>query len=153
MWPSSRPATTTASTPDPWISSAATYATNGVTSDRLVSMHRVGHPAPYAAHDEVEQQADEHAAGRREHEVEAHVEDGDLVAERTAVPAPPTAIAVRSATRAVASFSSDSPSRIVTIRRGMPIRRAIAVAETASGGATTAPRAKAAGQVTAGMTV
>ena len=38
LWPSSRPATTTASTPDPWISSAATYATNGVTSDRLVSI-------------------------------------------------------------------------------------------------------------------
>ncbi len=51
-------------------------------------------------------------------------------------------IAVRRATRAVASLSSDSPSRIVTILRGRPIRRAIAVAATASGGATTAPIAK-----------
>ena len=47
--------------------------------------------------------------------------------------------AVRRATSAVASLSSDSPSRIVTIRRGSPIRRPIAVAATASGGATTAP--------------
>ena len=55
-------------------------------------------------------------------------------------------IAVRRATSAVASLSSDSPSRTVTIRRGSPIRRAIAVAATASGGATTAPIANAAGQ-------
>jgi hypothetical protein len=46
---------------------------------------------------------------------------------------------VRRATRAVASLRSDSPSRIVTTRRGNPIRRPIAVAATASGGATTAP--------------
>ena len=58
----------------------------------------------------------------------------------------PAAIAVRSATSAVASLSSDSPSRIVTIRRGRPIRRPIAVAATASGGATTAPIASAAHQ-------
>ena len=44
-----------------------------------------------------------------------------------------TASAVPSATSAVASLSSDSPSRIVTIRRGSPIRRPIAVAATASG--------------------
>ena len=53
------------------------------------------------------------------------------------------AIAVRRATRAVASLTRDSPSRMVTTRRGSPIRRATAVAATASGGATTAPRAKA----------
>ena len=35
---------------------------------------------------------------------------------------------------------------MVTTRRGIPTRRAIAVAATASGGATTAPRASAAGQ-------
>ena len=44
---------------------------------------------------------------------------------------------------AVASLSSDSPSRMVTSCRGMPIRRAMVVAATASGGATTAPKAKA----------
>ena len=53
------------------------------------------------------------------------------------------AIAVRSDTRAVASLTSDSPSRIVTIRRGSPMRRATAVAATASGGATIAPSANA----------
>ena len=52
--------------------------------------------------------------------------------------------AVRNATSAVASLSSDSPSRIVTILRGRPIRRATAVAATASGGETTAPKASAA---------
>ncbi len=60
-------------------------------------------------------------------------------------------IAVRRATSAVASLSSDSPSRIVTIRRGSPIRRPIAVAATASGGATTAPIMKAAGQPRSGI--
>ena len=54
------------------------------------------------------------------------------------------AIAVRRQTRAVASFSRLSPSRIVTTRRGRPTFLAIAVAATASGGATTAPIANAA---------
>ena len=53
------------------------------------------------------------------------------------------AIAVRSATSAVASLTRPSPSRTVTIRRGIPTRRATAVAATASGGATTAPTATA----------
>ena len=37
LCPSSRPATTTASTPEAWISSATTYAANGVSSETLVS--------------------------------------------------------------------------------------------------------------------
>ena len=60
------------------------------------------------------------------------------------------ASAVLSATRAVASLNSDSPSRIVTTRRGSPIRRPMAVAATASGGATTAPMANDAGQPRSG---
>ncbi len=55
-----------------------------------------------------------------------------------------------SATSAVASLSRDSPSRIVTIRRGSPILRPIAVAATASGGATTAPIARAIAHETPG---
>ena len=57
---------------------------------------------------------------------------------------PPAAAARprRNSTRAVASLIRLSPSRMVTSRFGSPIRRATAVAETASGGATTAPRAK-----------
>ena len=64
----------------------------------------------------------------------------DLDRRRPCRPQPP--MAVRSATSAVASLTRLSPCRIVTIRRGMPTRRAIAVAATASGGATTAPSAK-----------
>ena len=41
---------------------------------------------------------------------------------------------------------SASPSTIVTIRRGIPTRPAIAVAATGSVGETIAPRTKAAGQ-------
>lgn len=52
-------------------------------------------------------------------------------------------MATRRQVMAVASLSSDSPSRMVTARRGSPTRRAIEVAATASGGATTAPSANA----------
>ena len=62
------------------------------------------------------------------------------------------AIAVLSATRAVPSLTRLSPSRIDTMRRGMPTRRAMLVAATASVGATTAPSAKAAASDTAGTT-
>lgn len=44
----------------------------------------------------------------------------------------------------MASFTSDSPWRIVVTREGSPTRRATAVAATASGGATTAPNTSAA---------
>ncbi len=60
--------------------------------------------------------------------------------------------AVRSRTSEVASFTRLSPSRIVTTRRGRPTRRATAVVATASGGATTAPRAKAAAKDRPGTT-
>ena len=80
--------------------------------------------------------ADEQPAAGGEQEVQADVDHRDRRR-------PAAARAVRSATSAVASLSSDSPSRIVTIRRGSPIRRPIAVAATASGGATTAPIATA----------
>ncbi len=62
------------------------------------------------------------------------------------------AVVVRRATRAVASLSRLSPSRIETIRRGMPTLRAIVVAATASGGETTAPSAKAPAGETPGIT-
>ena len=71
--------------------------------------------------------------------------------EKTPVAA--AAIANRYATRAVASLTRLSPSRIVTTRRGTPSRWKIAVAATASGGATIAPRANAAGQPMPGMSV
>ncbi len=60
-----------------------------------------------------------------------------LTAEPTAA-----ATATRNSTSALASLTRLSPSRMVTSRRGSPIRRPIAVAEIASVGATTAPKAK-----------
>ena len=62
--------------------------------------------------------------------------------ENAAVPAATTA--VRYTISADASLTRLSPSRIVTIRRGTPSRRKMAVAATASGGATIAPSATAA---------
>jgi hypothetical protein len=59
---------------------------------------------------------------------------------------------IRRATRAVASLSRLSPSRIDTMRRGIPTRRAIVVAATASGGDTTAPSASAAATLMSGIT-
>ena len=69
---------------------------------------------------------------------------------QAAMPVPAAARAVRSATSAVASLNSDSPSRMVTTRRGRPIVRPTAVVATASGGATTAPTANASAQLRPG---
>ena len=69
-----------------------------------------------------------------------------LVPDATWPASPAAARAVRIDTRAVASLSSDSPSRMVVTRRGSPMRRATAVAATASGGATIAPSANAKGK-------
>ena len=55
--------------------------------------------------------------------------------------------ATRSATSAVASLTRLSPSTIVTIRRGTPSRREIAVAAIGSVGATTAPSTNAVAQL------
>ena len=67
------------------------------------------------------------------------------------VPVIAAAIAKRYATRAVASLTRLSPSRIVTTRRGTPSRWKIVVAATASGGATMAPSANAAAQPRPGI--
>src|SRR3954447_23943206 len=55
------------------------------------------------------------------------------------------AIAKRYATRVLASLTRLSPSSMVTRRRGTPRRWKTVVAAAASGGATIAPRIKAAG--------
>ena len=59
---------------------------------------------------------------------------------------------MRNATSAVASLSRLSPSRMETMRRGIPTFRAIVVAATASGGDTTAPSASAAAMLMSGIT-
>ncbi len=61
------------------------------------------------------------------------------------------ASASRYVTSAVASFNRLSPSRIVTIRLGTPMRCRIEVAATASGGATIAPNANASGHPREGI--
>ena len=61
------------------------------------------------------------------------------------------AMAVRNAVSAVASLTRLSPSSTWTTAKGIPTRRAIAVAATASGGATTAPRAKPAASGMSGI--
>ena len=72
------------------------------------------------------------------------------VSLQTKVPVTTAPIAVRYSTSAVASLTKLSPSRIVTRRRGMPSRRAMAVAATASGGETMAPSMMAAAQLSPG---
>ena len=140
LCPSSRPATTTLITPEAWIVSfsAATYAANGVT--KLSALSITGsvtclRTKPITTKNSSPISTPPPAARRK-----SRVTCCQLTAAIAA------AMAVRSATSAVASLSSDSPSRIVTILRGRPIRRPMAVAATASGGATTAPIANDAGQ-------
>ena len=139
-------------TPEAWIRSATTNAANGTTSEIAVSMsgsvRRLRSIA--TTRKKPNPMASPPPAASRKSSATRVVEMPSPWAE---APRPPAAMAVRRATRAVASLSSDSPSRMVTMRRGRPMLRPIAVAATASGGATTAPRADAAGQVTAGMTL
>ena len=142
LCPSRRPATTTATTPDAWISSAAMYAANGTTNDIPVS--KIGSVTRLRSRATSMKRAIPTATPPTAATTKS------TPTSRAVMPTPAAAIAVRSATSAVASLSSDSPSRMVTIRRGSPIRRPMVVAATASGGATTAPIASAAGQPTPG---
>ena len=143
LCPSSRPAMTTAMTPEAWISSAAMKATKGTTNEIAVSstgsvislrslatMTKTTKPTAAPPSDAMR---------------------NSCPTWKASTPTDIAAMAVRSATSAVASLSSDSPSRIVTTLRGSPIRRAMAVAATASGGATTAPMAKDTGQEMPGI--
>ena len=102
--------------------------------------HRVGDPPAHPGDEQERAEADERRRRRRRPRSRRRPPTTSTPDRRR----PPSA--VRSATSAVASLNSDSPSRIVTIRRGSPMRRPIAVAATASGGATTAPIASAIGQ-------
>ena len=128
LWPSRRPATTTAITPLAWISSAATYAANGVMNDR-----------PLSSKGSVSRRRTLPTTTNTTSPTSTPPPAATTKSRARTWYATVLARAVRSATSAVASLSRDSPSRIVTIRRGRPIRRPIAVAATASGGATTAP--------------
>src|SRR5699024_4348597 len=137
LCPNSRPATTTASTPDAWISSAGMYASHGVSREIVTSVRssitrRRTYPTTTAT------------TTPKKTAPTADTTKSNPTDQTVTPPAVMAAIAVRKVTRAVASLTRLSPSRIVTIRRGIPTRRAIDVAATASGGATTAPSASAA---------
>ena len=138
LCPSSSPATTTLTTPEECSSSETMKVANGTTNEIAVS--RTGSVTCLRIF-----------ATRRNAANPISAPPTDATRKSTptrhiATLPRPAAIAVRRATSAVASLKSDSPSRIVTIRRGRPIRRPIEVAATASGGATTAPIASAAHQ-------
>ena len=138
LWPRSRPATTTATTPEEWSSSATRKHANGITKDSPTS--RTG---------SVIRRRIWATTTKARTPISTPPTDATRKSKPTRHSSTPTeaaAIAVRRVTSAVASLKSDSPSRMVTTRRGRPMLRAIAVAATASGGATTAPSAKAIGQ-------
>ncbi|SUD48413.1 Uncharacterised protein [Nocardia otitidiscaviarum] len=144
-WPRIRPQVTTAITPEECTASAGRYAANGASSDRLVSstgsvMRRRRKASTAAATRPIT--APPTAASRK----------SAPASHRLTAPAM-AAMAVRSVTSAVASLNSDSPSSRVTRRRGIPTRRAMAMAATASGGATTAPMATAAANGTGSSTI
>ena len=138
LWPSSRPATTTEMTPEACTSSAATNAANGVRNEIAVSISgSVICLRSHATRTKTPMPISSPPPAARTKSTPTSV---------SAKPPEKAAMAVRRVTSALASLRSDSPSRIVTTRRGSPIRRATAVAATASGGATTAPIAMAAAQ-------
>ena len=110
LWPSSRPATTTATTPEAWISSAARKQANGITNDSPTSSTGSVIRRRSQRDDQERADADQHAAAGGDHEVEADVPRRD--ADRRG------ASAVRSATSAVASLKQrlaledrDDPAR------------------------------------------
>ena len=143
LWPRSRPATTTAMTPDAWISSAAMKVPKGTTNEIAVSS--TGSVISLRSLATTTKTTKPTAAPPTD------ATRNSTPTWKASTPTDVAAMAVRSATRAVASLSSDSPSRIVTIRRGSPILRATAVAATASGGATTAPIANDTGHEMPGI--
>lgn len=133
---------TTASTPEAWTASAGRKAAKGAANDSVVSStgssirRRIRMSTQVTASPT---STPPPAAARKSRPTDAMVTRPVMAV-----------IAADRATSAVASFTRLSPSRIVTIRRGIPTRRAIEVAATASGGATTAPRTMAAASETEG---
>ncbi len=140
LCPSSSPVTTTASTPDAPASSAGRYASQGVSSETTPS-------ATGSSMRERTFATSQPTTSPISSPPRAATTNSHAMSNAETDP-PMAATATRSSTSAVASLSRLSPSRMVTTRRGMPTRRAIEVAATASGGATTAPSANA----TAGST-
>ena len=142
------PATTVARTPDTPSCSAARYAVAGASSVTTISMTGSAVRMQRPRHDRSDDRPDRETAGPDDDE--GNDGAGDIrsgAAQREGHRAGggrPGDTARRYTIRADASLMRLSPSRIVTMRRGTPRRRKIAVAATASGGATIAPRVTAA---------
>ena len=139
-WPTIRPATTTASTPETCSASPSRYATNGVASEIAFdsSGSAVSGRTSRFARATTTPTAIPPAAASTNCPIAAWNENS-----------PPTAAATAtlSMVSAVASFSSPSPWMIVTIFGGRLTRRPTARAATGSGGATAAPTAMPAASV------
>lgn len=136
--------TTTARTPEAPIAWAGRKATNGAVNERVVSSTGSSMRSRICASSQV-------AASPIATPPPAATRKSRLTVPIVTLPVSAEMAALR-ATSAVASFTRLSPSSTVTIRRGIPTRRAMAVAATASGGATTAPSAMAAASDTEGTT-
>ncbi len=112
LWPSSRPATTTAITPEAWISSDSAKAANGTTSDMPLSSTGSVEVAAHLGHHEEERQPDHHAAARGQQEVEPDVRDARGARPRPAPSAVPSATsAVASLKQRLALEDRDDPPR------------------------------------------
>ncbi len=134
--PTMIPAVTTESTPETPSASAGSQAPNGASSERRTS---TGGSLRRPRTNTIAQPA------TRPMTTPPALTTTKLSAAFPSEKAPLTAAitARRYATSEVASFMSDSLSRMITTRRGRPSRCAMAVAASASVGETMAPRAKA----------
>src|SRR6266545_180095 len=143
LCPRYSPATTTATTPEACTASADAYTTNGASSDTELSSNGL------VIFRWIFARTRPPSAPMSTPPTEARSAFSAMSSTDSVWPIA-AATATRKMTSAVASLIRLSPSRIETIRRGSPIRRATAVAATASGGATIAPSAKQAASGTFG---
>jgi len=131
--PVTRPAATTASTPEACSSSAGMKATNGTVNDTAVVS--TGSSRRMRTCTDTSPTTMPTAAPTTTANAKSHATSPSETAPAVA------AIAVRSSTSAVASLTRPSPSSTVTSRGGSPSFLPTDVAATASGGETTAPSA------------
>lgn len=144
--PTTMPAATTATTPDACACSARRNATKGATSEIAVSSTPSATRAQSVTHRAPTTPPMSTPAATTQTKVPAVASPS----RPSCVSAVAIETAVDSRTRAVASLTRPSPSRIVTMRGGSPKRLPRLIAATASGGETTAPSAMASDSATPG---
>ena len=143
-YPSSSPAVTAAMTPEPWSCSAGRYARYGMTSDSETSTGGSNRRA------QTQPQTVATTTPTTTPMPTTHTKS-PTAWPSTNVPLVTAATETPKAVSAVASLMRLSPSRMATSRWGTASGRSTATAEIASGGATIAPRAKAAASGMPGM--